>query len=394
MSPPLSKERIAEDFGRDVWCLFGLPVDNLTMELAKRLVREKTKREGNYVLSTINVNWVVQSLKDPDFRMAIINSDIVTIDGRPLLWLAKMLGFPMREVVAGSSLIEELLSDTTTGEPLTLYIFGGEDGVADRAMRRVNKKQGGLGVVGYCSPGFGTVEQMSNEKIIADINASKPDILLVALGAKKGMQWIDQNRDRLDAKIISHLGATINFLAGTVKRAPKWMRKMGIEWLWRIYQEPKLAKRYLTDGVVLLRALLRQLSALAQFLWLRKKTLKEQAEESHISPAIEIVTTNKDCRLNFGRYCFASGNVDLRRDLQSCAASERDLFLDFSKTELCDGNFYALLILLEQYQLRIEKKLVYIGVPDRLRSISRLFSCDSFPLVSSYSKDHVCRHLA
>jgi N-acetylglucosaminyldiphosphoundecaprenol N-acetyl-beta-D-mannosaminyltransferase len=120
-------------------------------------------------------------------------------------------------------------------------------------MQRINGDRGGLKAVGALNPGFGTVEQMSTADIIATINQTQPDILLVALGAKKGTQWIEHNRNRLNAKIISHLGTTINFMAGTVQRAPRLMRQFGMEWLWRICQEPKLFSRYVRDGLVLLR---------------------------------------------------------------------------------------------------------------------------------------------
>jgi len=235
---------------------FNLPVNNLTMAQTKSLLR-KTARKGNsVVLSTLNVNWVVESFRNPHFKAAIMNSEIVVLDGKPLLWLSKLHGYPMQEVVPGSTLIQELHQEQTGEPPLTIFLFGGEKGVAHIAMQRINATPGGLRAVGALNPGFGSVEELSTPDIIEAINRARPDILLVALGAKKGVQWIARNRHQLDARIISHLGATINFLAGTVQRAPRLIRMIGMEWAWRICQEPKLFSRYTGDGLVLLRLLI------------------------------------------------------------------------------------------------------------------------------------------
>ena len=255
MSSP--SDRLTRDLQRDVHCLFGLPVDNLTMAQTKALLRGRCTQEGKTVLATINVNWVAESFRDPTFRDAIINSDLVVLDGKPLLWLSRLLGCPMRETVPGSTLIQELLEEPSD-QPLTIFLFGGEGEAAERAMERINERQnGGLRAVGALNPGFGTVDEMSSETIIEAINKTSPNILLVALGAKKGTQWIERNRERLNAKIISHLGATVNFLAGTVKRAPAFMQRSGLEWVWRIAQEPKLFNRYLIDGLLLAGACFR-----------------------------------------------------------------------------------------------------------------------------------------
>ena len=121
-SPIKTPDPITQDFQRDVYCLLGLPVDNLTMESAKALLYDKAAQKGNVVLSTINVNWVVQSFSNPSFREAILNSNIVTLDGKPLLWLSKLLGYPMQEVVAGSSLIQYINQDKNIKKPLLLTL--------------------------------------------------------------------------------------------------------------------------------------------------------------------------------------------------------------------------------------------------------------------------------
>ena len=116
--------------------------------------------------------------------------------------------------------------------------------------------------VGFESPGYGDVESMSSPETIQRINAARADFVVVSLGAQKGQAWIVRNRERLSAPVVSHLGAVVNFVAGEVLRAPRWMQRGGMEWAWRILQEPALARRYAKDGFVLFGLVVREV-------WLR-----------------------------------------------------------------------------------------------------------------------------
>lgn len=365
--PPKTEVAIARDFQRDVWCLFGLPVDNLTMASTKALLRERVNQEGTTVLSTINVNWVVQSFSDPEFRAAILNSDLVALDGKPLLWLAKLLGCPMRETVPGSSLIEELLAEETD-KPLTIFLFGGEGNAAEQAMERINQRRGGLRAVGALNPGFGTVEDMSGDAIIDAINSTKPHILLVALGAQKGTQWIERNRQRLNANIISHLGATINFLAGTVKRAPCFMQVCGLEWVWRIMQEPKLFLRYAGDGFIMLRFLLSRLP-----LWWRYSRLLKQFRQEQFVAKVSVHEQPEDILLLFGRIMQPTGNSPLRDIFSRCVRSRKRIVFDFQKTEFVDSLFLGLLLLVLRKEEARDREFTFVNCNNELVSLFQLF---------------------
>ncbi len=119
----------------------------------------------------------------------------------------------------------------------------------------LNAKPVGLSCVGSIYPGYGTVDVMSSDEILDAINASQADFLAVALSAAKGQTWLHRNRQRLQVPIRAQLGAAINFQAGTLKRAPERVQKLGLEWLWRIKEEPNLWKRYGRDGLSLLKLL-------------------------------------------------------------------------------------------------------------------------------------------
>src|SRR5262249_30715203 len=139
------------------------------------------------------------------------------------------------------------------GRRLKVFLFGGGEGLAAVAGRSLNAARTGLSCVGTMNPGFGTIEDMSRGDIIGALNASDADFLVVSLGARKGQLWLHRNHSRVTIPVRAHLGAVINFQAGTLERAPPKLRAWGLEWLWRIKEEPHLWRRYARDGLVLVR---------------------------------------------------------------------------------------------------------------------------------------------
>ena len=241
------------DFERDVHCVLGLPFDALDLEGAARKLRDAVQRRRPCFLSTPNLSFAIAAQTDPAFRDSVLHSDLSVVDGMPLVWIARLLGVPLRERVAGSTLFERLR--TGPGASIKVFFFGGPDGAAARACERLNAAPSALHCVGFDAPGFGPVEAMGGAERIARINASGAEFVVVSLGARKGQAWIELNRRLLQAPLISHLGAVLNFVAGTLARAPRWMQQSGLEWLWRIKEEPGLWRRYAGDGVALARLL-------------------------------------------------------------------------------------------------------------------------------------------
>ena len=240
----------------------GLPFDVVdTAGAVERLCA--AMRDGQRLfLSTPNLNFLVAAQRDDAFRQSVLESDLSVADGMPVLWLARLQGTPLPERVAGSTLFEQLrqgAGQALLGRPIKVYFFGGPPGVAEAACAVLNAEAGFMQGVGAHGPGFGTIEEMSTPEVIAAINASGADFLVVALGARKGQAWIMHNRAQLTVPVVSHLGAVVNFVAGTVQRAPLVWQRWGLEWLWRIRQEPALFKRYWGDGWALLGLALRAL---------------------------------------------------------------------------------------------------------------------------------------
>jgi N-acetylglucosaminyldiphosphoundecaprenol N-acetyl-beta-D-mannosaminyltransferase len=240
--------RASVDFGRDVHALLGVPFDRLSLEEATQRVRQACLARQPLFFSTPNVNFVVTACRDAAFRQSVLASDLSVVDGMPLVWLARWLGIPLDERVAGADLFERLRGSPSP-RPLRVYFFGGPQGVAETASAKVGGPGRSTVGVGGQSPGFHPLEVLSSPDRLEAINRAQPDLLLVALGALKGQAWIMRNRASLvGAPVVSHLGAVVNFVAGTVRRAPPWVSRTGLEWLWRIFQEPSLWRRYLGDA--------------------------------------------------------------------------------------------------------------------------------------------------
>jgi len=210
------------------------------------------KREP-FLISTPNVNFLIKSHEDAAFRDTILLSDLCLADGMPLIWIAKLLRVPIRERVAGSDLFGRLKS--RTDKKLRVFLFGGTGDLAVRVGEKLNAERCGLECVGALNPGFGSVEELSSPDIISVINASGADLLAVFLNAEKAQAWLLRNHHQLTVPIRAQFGATINFEAGTIQRAPPLLRSTGFEWLWRIKEEPYLWRRYWADGKGLLQIL-------------------------------------------------------------------------------------------------------------------------------------------
>ena len=241
------------DLKRPVYMLLGLPIDAYSMQGAVRKIEQTIASDGSCVFSTPNLNFIAETSRDPLFRSHVLNCDMNLADGKPLIWLSKLLGLPIAEKVSGSDLFDAL--QDSKGEKIKIFFFGGPEGSAEIAAQKINAANKRFECVGYYYPGFRSVDEMSAPEVIDQINACKPHFLIVSLGAKKGHAWIERNKAQLQVNVVSHLGAVVNFVAGNVKRAPVFMQRAGLEWAYRIYQEPRLWVRYFNDLLTVLRIL-------------------------------------------------------------------------------------------------------------------------------------------
>lgn len=228
----------------------NIHVDNVTMSEAIQRVDELVKKRENSYIVTPNLDHIVMIEKDLLFKEIYDNASLVLTDGQPLIWISKFLKKPIKEKVSGSDLFPKLC-ELAAQKGYSIFILGAAEGVADKAAVNLCKKYPGLNIVGTYSPSLGFEKNSEELKLIYTmIEKANPEILALPLGAPKGEKFIYQSREFINVPVSVQIGATIDFEAGNVSRAPKWMSKCGLEWLYRTLREPKrLAKRYWNDAI-------------------------------------------------------------------------------------------------------------------------------------------------
>jgi len=229
-------------------------VDNLTMNEALGEIDRLIQENKNAYVVTPNVDHIVQLERGGELVDVYKKADLILTDGKPLIWISKWYRTPIKEKISGSDLFP-LLCKMAAEKGYTMFFLGAAEGVAAKAAQNLMKKYEGLNVVGTYSPPYGfeknEAEMKKIEKMIKDVH---PHILIVGLGCPKQELFILHNKERLGVPISLGLGASLDFEAGNIKRAPKWMANHGLEWLFRITQDPRrLVKRYLVDDRKILR---------------------------------------------------------------------------------------------------------------------------------------------
>ncbi len=341
-----------DDFDRDVWCLLGLPVDAADINRAVFEVDRAARSGRKLSFVTPNVNWLVRALRDREARREIIAADMSFVDGAPLVLIARMLGAPVRSRVAGSDIFEALRRRPGYGaRKLKVFFFGGRDGAAEAAAAALDAENGGLEAAGFLNPGFGDVEAMSADAVIDEINAAAPDFIVVALGAAKGQAWIDRNKDRLTAPVIAHLGAVVDFTAGGVVRAPRLVQRLGLEWAWRIKEQPDLWRRYFDDGRALLSI---ALTRIAPQLGKARSGTGAPGEASLSQTACGAVVRLSGDHMRAG---LAAARDAFRR----AAARGGDVVLDCSNLKDFDRSFLGLVLMLEKHVVKAGRTLYLNG---------------------------------
>ena len=237
--------------------ILGIPFDNVTADQAITLIEDMVASRDPHYLVTANVDFLVQAQTDLELRRILCDAHLVLCDGTPLLWASRLLGNPLAERVAGADLVPRLIQ-LAAKRKYRLFLLGATPESCARAMANLRRQYKGLLVAGH-SPPFKPLLEMDHESIKQRILEAQPDLLFVALGCPKQEKWIAMHYRELGVPVAVGVGATIDFLAGQVKRAPVWMQRSGTEWIFRLAQEPRrLAGRYARDLLVFSHSLLRQ----------------------------------------------------------------------------------------------------------------------------------------
>jgi len=351
------------DFSRPVHCILGLPFDAITLADAVEKVRRAAFERRPCFISTPNLNFLMAAQTNVDFRRSVLRSDLSLPDGMPIVWMAKLMNIPITERVAGADLFDALRK--CKGRKLKVYFFGGPPGVAERAMQAMNAENGGVECVGFETPGFGPVSEMSSPETLAKINSSGAEFLVVSLGAVKGQAWIEHNLEALQVPVVSHLGAVVNFVAGNVKRAPKWMQVSGLEWVWRILMEPTLLGRYWFDIKSLARISQNFLMTLIKTKLRRRKNRADKLNWQNIHVPNESVKRLKI----FGSGVNGSLN-ELRKEIASFCGKFNHIELEIGAVDFVDSEFFGLLAIMYGCQINGGCGLTLIDAEKRVLDLA------------------------
>ena len=239
-----------------VW-VWGLPLTPLTLVETVEFIGELIQRREPSFFITAPSHYAMLTEQNADLRALNARAAFILADGAPLVWASRWHGSPLPERVAGSDLIFELSAEAAKSG-YRLFLLGGAEGVADEAAERLRRRYPGLQVVGTLCPPFRELTAGEWNGLVDRIRATRPDILLVAFGQPKGERWIDKHLADLGVPVSVQLGASLDFAAGRVRRAPRWMQKTGLEWAFRLWLEPgRLFKRYASNAWFILRMLSR-----------------------------------------------------------------------------------------------------------------------------------------
>ncbi|MDP6561364.1 MAG: WecB/TagA/CpsF family glycosyltransferase [Candidatus Peribacteraceae bacterium] len=221
--------------------ILGVPVDPVTQDEAVMRISQMLTEGGKRHIMTPNNEMIVAAQKDSTFKSLLQSSDLNIPDSTGLLWAAKRTGQVLPERVTGVDTVERILQSLSSEHPV--FFLGGQGGVGERAAEKLEALNPKLEITTF----EGTPSEEDAAEIIKRINDSGAHLLLVAYGAPKQDLWINQHVMQLTSvRVAMGVGGTFDFLSGSIKRAPKWMRSLGLEWLWRLIVQPSRIGRIYT----------------------------------------------------------------------------------------------------------------------------------------------------
>lgn len=226
--------------------ILGTPIDNLSMDETLRLVANAIQDHRHIHHTVVNAGKIVSMHENPELRESVINADIINADGQGVVWASRFLGKPLKERVAGIDLMERLV-EMASRKNYKVFFLGAKEEIVKTVVDIYSKKYSPDIVAGYRNGYFKKEHERDIARQIADSGAN---ILFVAISSPTKENFLFQNRDILKhVNFTMGVGGSFDVVSGLVRRAPVWMQKWGLEWLYRVYQEPgRMFKRYLVGN--------------------------------------------------------------------------------------------------------------------------------------------------
>ncbi len=234
--------------------VLGIPFHNVTFGETVEWVRRRIESRRPAYIATANLDFIMQAWRDPELQRILLEADLVVADGIPIVRLSRWFGPPLKERVTGSDLVP-MFARMARENGRSLFLLGGAPGVAEKAAGELQRREPGLAVAGCYSPPMADLLSMDHTDILARIEKASPDLLLIAFGAPKQEKFANLHVRKWKVPVSIGVGGTLDFLAGAQTRAPRWVQAVSLEWLWRMFTNPKrLAARYGANLVFLFRA--------------------------------------------------------------------------------------------------------------------------------------------
>jgi N-acetylglucosaminyldiphosphoundecaprenol N-acetyl-beta-D-mannosaminyltransferase len=228
--------------------ILGVKIDAIDMAQALRTTMSALSNGQRGYICVTGVHGVMEAQKDPVFKAIVNSSFLTTPDGMPMVWLGRLSGYTHMNRVYGPDLMASVCALSVT-KGYTHFLYGGRDGVAEKLNHVLISKFPGLAIVGTYTPPFRPLTPAEDAEVIRTISAAKPDIVWVGLGTPKQERFMAEHINRIDTRLMVGVGAAFDLHVGGFRDAPDWVKRAGLQWLHRLYQEPtRLWRRYLVNN--------------------------------------------------------------------------------------------------------------------------------------------------
>lgn len=274
--------------------VLGTPVHNLTMEETINLVDEAIANKQHIHHSVINAGKIVAMHENPELRESVIGADLINADGQAVVWASKILGQPLKERVTGIDLMDKLV-ELAYRKDYTIFFLGAKEEVLQKVISKYSQQYSPSIIAGHRNGYFKKEEE---REIVQQIADSKANILFVAISSPVKENLLYQNRDILkNINFIMGVGGSFDVVAGHVKRAPIWMQQLGLEWFYRVLQEPRrMFKRYLVGNLKFIALIIRYLFHDYKLVPNKRQPEKAQPEVEAVNSFLPKRKTSKDHR--------------------------------------------------------------------------------------------------